>query len=879
MKNKNYIQLLLSGIPLTGVSAAVEQQAEEKPNILIIIADDLGTNELGCYGGVNVSTPNIDRLAAEGLRFTNNYASCAMSVPIRASLYTGLYPAHHGSYQNHKPSYNRLKSVTHYFSDLGYRVGRTGKDHPVNQPAVYAFEKVDGFTVECVSTTAAYTTDGIAEFIRRSNEQPFCLYLCSINSHQPWTWGDASQFNPGNITLPPNTVDNQKTRTEFCKYLAEIKELDNEVGSALNVLESAGKLNNTLILFLGEQGPSLPYGKWTCYRYGQNSALIARYPAAIQGGAVTDALVQYEDILPTMIDFAGRTPIEGLDGSSFLNVLLGEKNDHRQWSYGMHNNIPEGSAYPIRSIQDKRYKLIVNLSPDVAYYEKHMMNPSNPGNIWTSWLTSAQTDANAAQLTERFVHRPAVELYDLLEDRWELNNIAERPEHAERIDRMKAELERWMEEQGDRGILMDVDNPEDPTLKTPVAIRSIDDIDNLMRNDLSGNYYLTNDIEIPANTEWIPIGAAGENDTNPQQFKGIFDGKGHSIKNLKIATASNFKGFFARLNNAAVRNFDLIDVDIAGKAPTGGVAAAILGESRIEKVSVSGNIAGGTEIGGIAGRVANDGTHPGYNIIHDCCVTAGVKATNKSTDMNAPSVAGGIVAFSRGNINGNYGKVDIRRVYVTGSITSEQNAHASGNAAGILAFYDNHNFIKMEEVLVLADTIGAATSNLFFSRRGPTYDQFELFTKVYAREGITLHYRSPADKGRGGEIPDGVIRYNPAETYKTRQFYADNLNWDFENTWAITEGQYPVLKRENAVSSVQRQEKPDRYELRTGGGGIDIHGPENFSVRLCDIAGRTVSEKRAVRRQTYIPLNTGMYIVKIEANGNRYSDKIIVHNR
>jgi uncharacterized sulfatase len=871
--SQSYIRLLLSGIPLAGVSAAGQQQtAEEKPNILVILADDLGTNELGCYGGTNVQTPHIDRLAAEGVRFTNNYASCAMSVPIRASLYTGLYPARHGSYQNHKPSYNRLKSVTHYLSDLGYRVGRTGKDHPVNQPAVYAFEKVDGFTVDCVSTTAAYTTGGISEFIRRNDEQPFCLYICSINSHMPWTWGDATQFNPDNITLPPNTVDNPKTRTEFCKYLAEIKELDNEVGSALSVLENAGKLNNTLILFLGEQGPQLPYGKWTCYRYGQNSALIARYPDQIEQGKVTDALVQYEDILPTMIDFAGGTPVEGLDGSSFLDVLLGTKNDHRDRSYGIHNNIPEGTAYPIRSIQDKRYKLIVNLNPEAAYYEKHMMNPNDAGSIWTSWQTTAQTDAGAAALVERFVHRPAIELYDLQEDRWELNNIAGRPEHAGRIAAMTAELERWMAEQGDRGTQMDTDNPENPALKTPVAIGSLDDIDNLMRNDLSGNYYLTNDIEIPNGIDWIPIGAAGATDVNPQQFKGIFDGKGYSIKNLKIATAGNFKGLFARLNHAVVGNFDLIDVDIAGKAPTGAVAAAMFGESRIEKVSVSGSITGGAEIGGIVGRIANDGANPGYNIIHDCYVAARVRATNKSTDMNAPSCAGGIVAFSRGNIDGNYGKIDIRRAYVTGSITSDQNAHTAGNAAGILAFYDNHPFIRMEEVIVLADTIGAATSNLFFSRRGPAYDQFERFAKVYARDGIALNYLNTADKGRGGEIPEGVVRYHPAETYKTRRFYDTNLDWDFENTWTMTEGSYPVLKRANAASSAPRPPAALPLNVIAAQGAIQATFEGTAPVKLYSAAGLLLDEATATgvyRRK----VKAGVYVLSVAGK----SCKVIVN--
>ena len=456
MKNKNYLPVLLSGIQMAAIPAAAQQQETKKPNIVIFIADDLGTNELGCYGGTNLKTTNIDKLATEGMRLTNCYASCAMSVPIRASMYTGLYPVRHGSYQNHKKTYAGIKSVTHYFSDLGYRVGRTGKDHPINQPSIYGFENIDGFTVSCTeSKPASATTDGIKTFMQKNDNEPFCLYVCSIHPHVPWDAGDESKFNPNNISLPPKMVDNARTREMFCNYLAEIQVLDDEVGKVMKALEETGKLNNTLVLFLGEQGPQLPYGKWTCYYYGQHSAFIAWYPGKIQAAATSDALVQYEDILPTMIELAGGKPIEGLDGESFLNVLLSKKTGHREWAYGIHNNVPEGNPYPIRSIQDKKYKLIWNLVPELEYFEKHEMDPENEWQVWTSWLESAKTNDKAKFLTEHFVKRPEIEFYDLENDPWELENIANHPEHKGRIAAMKAELERWMDEQGDKGCKLD----------------------------------------------------------------------------------------------------------------------------------------------------------------------------------------------------------------------------------------------------------------------------------------------------------------------------------------------------------------------------------------------------------------------------------------
>ena len=140
------ITALASG--LLPVTAAAAQ--DRRPNIVVILADDLLSSEISCYGGRNLETANIDRLAREGLRMTGAYASMAMSVPIRASLYTGLYPARHGSWLNHKDTFLGTKTVCEYMAEEGYRVARAGKNHPVN-PDVYRFEELPGFPVNCVS--------------------------------------------------------------------------------------------------------------------------------------------------------------------------------------------------------------------------------------------------------------------------------------------------------------------------------------------------------------------------------------------------------------------------------------------------------------------------------------------------------------------------------------------------------------------------------------------------------------------------------------------------------------------------------------------------------------------------------------------------------
>jgi arylsulfatase A-like enzyme len=428
--------------------------AQQRSNIVVIVADDLASHEIGCYGGKNVPTPNIDRIAREGIRFTNCYASTSMSVPIRASLYTGLYPVRNGTYKNHQTSRSDIKSIAAYFPENGYQVWRTGKTH-TSPRSVFQFEDIPGFEQNCVRETADYYTDSL-ELRIRDTKDPFCLFVCSTNPHAPWTVGDPSFFDPDKLILPPLLPDSKDFRDIYCKYLAEVKELDNQVGAVWRMLEKTGQLDNTLLMFLGEQGPQFPGGKWTCWNYGVSSAMVARYPDKIKAGNISDALVQYEDILPTLIDFADGKPVDGIDGKSFLPALFGKNGECRQWAYGNHNNVPEGSAYPIRSIRDKRYKLIVNLTPEVPYFEKHLMNSK----VWTCW---SYGDEHAKAMAERYVRRPALEFYDTKIDPWELNNLASDKKYAKKIAEMKQLLEQWMKEQGDSGAALDV--PQYPPKK------------------------------------------------------------------------------------------------------------------------------------------------------------------------------------------------------------------------------------------------------------------------------------------------------------------------------------------------------------------------------------------------------------------------------
>jgi arylsulfatase A-like enzyme len=187
--------------------------------------------------------------------------------------------------------------------------------------------------------------------------------------------------------------------------------------------------------------------------------MIARWPGRIKPGTTSHAIAQYEDILPTLIDLAGGNTEKDLDGTSLAGVLTGAKEGHRDYAYGVHNNVPEGRPYPIRSIRSKKYKLILNLAPENPYHEKHVMDIDRE-DYWKSWVEAAKTDPVAARWVDRYLKRPAVELYDAENDAWEVENLAGRPELAGVRRELEQELRRWMQRQGDSGAALDVRKDE-----------------------------------------------------------------------------------------------------------------------------------------------------------------------------------------------------------------------------------------------------------------------------------------------------------------------------------------------------------------------------------------------------------------------------------
>jgi len=433
------------------------RRAVSRPNILIIIADDCTHNDLPLYGGQNVKTPNIDRLATEGVVFNHAFLAMAMCNPCRTELYTGRYPARNGSCWNHSAARRGTKSIVHHLRALGYRVGLAGKKHVV-PPRSFPFEKVPGIEGGCVHPSPKFGTAGIRRFMGRDGDQPFCLVTGLFEPHVPWTLGDPGHFDLKALKLPPNLADTEATRRDYAKYLAEIEVLDREVGDILKTLDDTGHADDTLVIFTSEQGSQFPGNKWTNWNTGIHTGFVVRWPGRVTPGRRTDAMIQYADVAPTLIEAAGGEPKAGdFDGASFLPVLLGETDRHREFAYFMHNNIPEGPPYPIRAVTDGTWHYIRNLTPEALYIEKHLMGQNQWHDYWPSWVFQATFNERTRRLVQRYMRRPPEQLYRMDQDPHEMANLADDPAHADAKRRLSAELDRWMREQGDPGAALDTE--------------------------------------------------------------------------------------------------------------------------------------------------------------------------------------------------------------------------------------------------------------------------------------------------------------------------------------------------------------------------------------------------------------------------------------
>lgn len=425
-------------------AAAVHADPDKKPNLVIFISDDHTAVDSSLYGSEDLRTPHMDRLAAEGMTLDRAFVVSPTCAPSRAALLTGLMPARNGAEANHSAPKPGIKRLPAYFHDLGYEVVAFGKVGHYHQTKDYGFDHCahTGFHEHAAIPAAMEWLE------KRESEKPLCLFVGSNWPHVPWP-DDPGGHDPETVKIPPQHVDTPLTRQARARYLAAVTHMDNELGKIYDL--SRRKFGNDLFfLHFSDHGAQWPFAKWTLYDDGIRTPMIAIWPGRTKAGSRSDAMVSLVDVLPTLMDVAGGGAPASLDGRSFANVLKGNATKHRDKIHTTHSGDGNFNVYPMRSVRDERWKYILNLKPGFIY-QTHLTTKGEEGwDYWDSWVRKAATDPEAAEKVRRHRERPGEELYDLQNDPFEQHNLADDPAHAERLAAMRADVERWMNDQGDK---------------------------------------------------------------------------------------------------------------------------------------------------------------------------------------------------------------------------------------------------------------------------------------------------------------------------------------------------------------------------------------------------------------------------------------------
>lgn len=445
-----HLSLLLLLLPFSETVAQTRAATAgpNRPPVVVFLADDLGWADCSPFGGKDGQTPNLARLARDGMAFTHAFVASPSCAPSRAALLTGLEPMRNGAMLNHSRPRAAVKKWPAYFQALGYEVVAIGKVAHYAQVREYGFDHVSHFNYhqdDCIEAATRWLAG-------RRTARPLCLLVGTNWPHVPWPKvrpQDALQ-----ATLPPTLVDTKETRQARGRYLAAVARADRDLGQ---VYDAARKHlgQDVLFVFSSDHGAQFPFGKWNAYDAGIRTPLIAAWPGRVKPGSTTAALVSWVDLLPTCLEAAGGTVPDGLSGRSFLGVLRGERQAHRDRVFVTHSGDGEMNRYPIRAVRSRDWKYIRNLDPAGKHHthvDKGTNREADGRNYWDSWVEKARTDGAAAGVLRRYHTRPAEELYDLTADPHELKNLADDPGHTDRLKAFRADLDAWMRQQGDQGL-------------------------------------------------------------------------------------------------------------------------------------------------------------------------------------------------------------------------------------------------------------------------------------------------------------------------------------------------------------------------------------------------------------------------------------------
>jgi len=442
------------------------KDGSERPNIVLLVSDDHERETAGCYGNPGVETPHVDRLADDGVRFLNSFCTTASCAASRSTILTGRQNHATGTYghthgYNHFSCFSDVRTLPMMLKEAGYRTGRVGKTH-------YAPESL--FPFDWGRRAGEFGRDDVRmseacrEFIR--GESPFFLYWCSFNPHRarvleshplkPNDFGNPVESFPGDeerpysedeVRVPRFLSDIPEVRAELAQYYQSISRLDRGIGRLIDILKEEGKHENTVIIYISDNGAAFPESKTTLYEPGMCLPCIVRSPLHEKRGTTCAGLITWADITPTIHDFAGLDAArEDFHGRSFRGIIDEVKpKSWRDGVYASHTFHEITNYYPMRAVRTERYKFLYNVAWKLDYpFASDLWESAS----WQAVLREGR-EKFGARTVDAYIHRPRFELYDLETDPDEIANLAERSEYAGMVEEFIGKLKKFQEETKD----------------------------------------------------------------------------------------------------------------------------------------------------------------------------------------------------------------------------------------------------------------------------------------------------------------------------------------------------------------------------------------------------------------------------------------------
>lgn len=419
-----------------------------RPNILLMIAEDMSWKDWGVYGNGFVNTPNIDRVAKQGVRFTNAYCNSPVCHPSRSTLLTGQdiwrlrdAAVFGGTLHSTIPTYPSM------LRDAGYEVAFSGKGWGPGH------QKPGGWTIPPTGRKGE-----VAEIVAtaKKGKQPFCFWLGSRQGHREFEYQPDGRALDA-IELPPYVPDTAEVRKDYAGYYQEIEDFDAEVGKVLALLEESGQADNTILILTADHGQPWPRGKGSLYDLGTRVPLIVHWPDRIKPGWVVDDFINLTDLAPTFLEASGLNVPEEMTGKSLMPILESEKNGRiekmrNRTHFGLEAHHSEGPFGRWLGYMSGRA-----IRTETHLYIRNYLREGHPGwrplqagpisEILQEKMATEEVAKKHFQLC--FGHRPEEELYDIKTDPHQVHNLAGDPKLAEFNATLSKQLSEYMKSTDD----------------------------------------------------------------------------------------------------------------------------------------------------------------------------------------------------------------------------------------------------------------------------------------------------------------------------------------------------------------------------------------------------------------------------------------------